>query len=109
MVSIQHMAMTRQCLLLNKESARQILWFYLHIKYMHIDNEVTQIRVKVRKAAKIRNRYNQVPHLTQDTTWESDKTHLNTTHKSQEVSPFQAGDHKAAMDRRESMTNARHK
>ena len=28
---------------------------------------------KVRKVAKIRNRYNQVPHLTQDTTWESDK------------------------------------
>ena len=27
----------------------------------------------VKKAAKIRNRYNQVPHLTQDTTWESDK------------------------------------
>ena len=23
--------------------------------------------------AKIRNRYNQVPHLTQDTTWKSDK------------------------------------
>ena len=38
--------------------------------------------------AKIRNRYNQVPHLTQDTTWESD-----TTKKSQEVSPFPAGDH----------------
>ena len=29
--------------------------------------------VKVRKAIKMRNRYNQVPHLTQDTTWESDK------------------------------------
>ena len=28
---------------------------------------------KIRKAAKIQNRYNQVPHLTQDTTWESDK------------------------------------
>ena len=27
---------------------------------------------KVRKMAKIRNQYNQVPHLTQDTTWESD-------------------------------------
>ena len=27
----------------------------------------------VRKKAKIRNRYNQVPHLTQDTEWESDK------------------------------------
>ena len=25
---------------------------------------------KVRKIAKIRKRYNQVPHLTQDTTWE---------------------------------------
>ena len=27
--------------------------------------------MKVRKEAKIRNRYNQVPHLTQDTKWES--------------------------------------
>ena len=26
-----------------------------------------------KKGGKIRNRYNQVPHLTQDTTWESDK------------------------------------
>ena len=39
-------------------------------------------RLKVRKKAKIRNRYNQVPHLTQDTTWESDKkTQENITHK----------------------------
>ena len=29
--------------------------------------------VKVRKNAKIRNPYNQIPHLTQDTIWESDK------------------------------------
>ena len=29
--------------------------------------------VKVSKKAKIRNQYNQVPHLTQDTSWESDK------------------------------------
>ena len=61
-----------------------------------------------RKAAKIRNRYNQVPHLTQDTTWESDKK-TNITNNSQDVSPFPAGDHKAAMNRRESMTNTRHK
>ena len=33
------------------------------------------------------------------------KLQLNITNKSQEVSPFQAGDHKAAMNRRESMTN----
>ena len=31
---------------------------------------------KVRKLAQIRNRYNQVPHPTKDTTWESDN---NTT------------------------------
>ena len=47
---------------------------------------------KVRKVAKIRNQYNQVPHLTQDTTWESDKTQLNITSKNQEVNPFLAGD-----------------
>ena len=55
------------------------------------------------------NRYNQVLHMTQDTTRESDKTQLNITNKSQEVSPFLAGDHKAAMNRRESITNTRHK
>ena len=53
------------------------------------------ISCKVRKAAKIRSRYNQVPHLTQDTTWESDKTQLNITNKSQEL----------AMNRREIMIN----
>ena len=30
-------------------------------------NTQTQISIKVSKGAKIRNRYNQVPHLTQDT------------------------------------------
>ena len=64
---------------------------------------------KGRNATKIRNRYNQVPHVTQDTTWESDKTQLNITNKSQEVSPFPTGYHKAAMNRRESMTITRHK
>ena len=39
---------------------------------------------KVSKEAKIKNRYNQVPHLTQDTTLESD---LNTIKHTQEVSP----------------------
>ena len=32
------------------------------------------------KKANIRNRYNQIPHLTQDPIWESDKTQENTTH-----------------------------
>ena len=60
---------------------------------------------KVRKTAKIRKRYNQVPHLIQDTTWESSKNTINITNKSQEVSPFPAGDHKAAMNRRERHTS----
>ena len=65
--------------------------------------------VKVRKMAKIRNQYSQVPHLTMDTTWESDKSTIR--HHKQEPrghSPFPAGDQKAAMNRRESMTNTRH-
>ena len=55
---------------------------------------------KVSKEAKIRNRYNQVPHMTQDTTRESDKnTMKHHTQESQDVSPFRAGDHKAERNR----------
>ena len=65
---------------------------------------------KVGKKAKIRNLYNQVPHQTQDTTWESDKnTSKHHTQESQEASPFPAGDNMAAMNRQESMTNTKHK
>ena len=51
---------------------------------------------KVRKRKKIRNRYNQAPHLTQDTNRKVTTSQLDITDKSQEVSPFQAGDHKAS-------------
>ena len=54
---------------------------------------------KVSKGAKIRNRYNQVPHLTQDTNWKVTNSQLDTTNESQEVSPFPAGDHKAHINR----------
>ena len=37
------------------------------------------IKNKVRKTAKIKNRYNQVPHLTQDNIWESNKITINIT------------------------------
>ena len=52
-----------------------------------------------RKGAKIRNRYNQVPHLTQDTNGKVTNLQLDTTNESQEVSPFPAGDHKAHINR----------
>ena len=51
--------------------------------------------IKVSKGAKIRNRYNQVPHLTQDTNGKVTNSQLDTTNQSQEVRPFPAGDHKA--------------
>ena len=57
------------------------------------------------KKVKLRNRYNQVPHLTQGTTWESDKTQKHHIQERQEVSHFQAGDHKAAMSRQELTTD----
>ena len=54
---------------------------------------------EVSKGAKIRNRYNQVPHLTQDTNGKVANLQLDTTNESQEASPFPAGDHKAHINR----------
>ena len=58
---------------------------------------------KVRKTARIRNPYNQVLHLSQDTKWKSNKITINITNKSQEVSLFPSGDRKAVINRRESI------
>ena len=63
------------------------------------------ILIKVSKGAKIRNRYNQVPHLTQDTNGKVTNSQLDTTNESQEVSPFPAGDHKAHILRRKSLVS----
>ena len=56
--------------------------------------------IKLSKGAKIRNRYNQVPHLTQDANEKVTNSQLDTTNESQEVSPFLTGDHKAQIHRR---------
>ena len=50
--------------------------------------------------AKIRNRYNQAPHLTQDTNGKVTTSQLDITNEGQVVSPFPAGDHKASLNRR---------
>ena len=55
---------------------------------------------KVSKGAKIRKRYNQILHLTQDTNGKVTNSQLDITNKSQEVSPFPAGDHKTHINRR---------
>ena len=56
--------------------------------------------IKVSKGAKTRNRYNQVPHLTQDTNGKVTNSQLDIINESQEVSPFPAGDHKAHINKR---------
>ena len=53
------------------------------------------VNFKVSKGAKIRSRYNQVPHPTKDTNGKVTTSQLDTTNESQEVSPFPTGDHKA--------------
>ena len=55
---------------------------------------------KVSKGATIRNRYNPVPHLTQDANGKVINSKLDTTNDGQEVRPFPAGDHKAHINRR---------
>ena len=69
---------------------------------------VSEISSKVSKGAKIRNRYNQVPHLTQGTNGKVTNAQLDTTNESQEVSPFPAGDHKAHINRR-AQRHSKHK
>ena len=63
---------------------------------------------KVSKGAKIRNRYNQVLHLTQDTNGKVKNSQLDITNESQEVSTFPAGDRKAHINRR-SQRYSKHK
>ena len=61
-----------------------------------LDEILSFVMYKVGEKAKIRDPYNQVLHLTQDSVSESDKyTRKHYIQESQEVSPFQAGDHMA--------------
>ena len=72
--------------------------FYVTDKFLKFNGRGIKIlKCKVSKGAKIRNRYNQVPHLTQDTNGKVTNSQLDTTNESQEVSPFKTGDHKAQM------------
>ena len=63
---------------------------------------------KVSKGAKIRNRYNQVPHLTQDTNGKVRNSQLDITNESQKVRPFPAGNLKAHLNRR-AQRHSKHK
>ena len=60
---------------------------------------LVEFAMKVSKGAKIRNRYNQVPHL-KDTNGNVTNSQLDTTNEGHKVSPFPTGDHKAHINRR---------
>ena len=107
--------MLLKCLILPQDDLLNIdnLYFEQMVGQTYLNklrlNKTIPLILKVRKVAKIRNRYNQVPHLTMGTTRGGDKN--TTKHHKQEPRghPLPEGDHKAAMDRRGSMTNTRHK
>ena len=72
----------------------KIISHYKKIGYnINVLQQTACLVVKVSKGAKIRNRYNQVPHLTQDTNGKVTNSQLDTTNESQEVSPLPEGDH----------------
>ena len=80
---------------------------YFSYRFLIFAPLLTLLR-NVSKGAKIRNRYNQVPHLTQDTNGKVTNSQLDTTNESQEVSPFPAGDDKAHINRR-AQRHSKHK
>ena len=75
-----------------------------HITYFFLKRNIVQVS----KGSKIRNRYNQEPHLTHDTNGKVTNSQLDTTNEGHEVSPFPAGDHKAHINRR-AQRHSKHK
>ena len=101
-------SLLRKCLYCNIVLMILTLCFSLYITYPNFKLFMLMI-LRLSKGTKIRNRYNQVPHLTQDTKGKVTNLQLDTTNESQEeVSPFPAGDHKAHTNRR-SQRHSKHK
>ena len=72
----------------------------LHVGwYRRSSTAKSYIIASLNKGAKIRNRYNQVKQLSQDTNGKMTNSQLYTTNESQEVSPFPACDHNAQINR----------
>ena len=67
-----------------------IKWYVTFEPQHEISNNVVCRTSKVSKGAKIRDRYNQVPHLTQDTKGKVTNSQLDTTNESQEVTLIRA-------------------
>ena len=85
-----------------------IFIYTIHFAYLKVYTKFHNPKASSCWGANIRNRYNQVPHLTQDTNGKVTNSQLDTTNESQEVSPFPAGDHKAHINRR-AQRHSKHK
>ena len=88
-------------LILASMSYQLIVWSQMSVsEILFKANATTCVLIKVRNRAKIKNRYNQAPHLTQDTNGKVTTSQSDITNESQEVIPFPAGDHKTSTNRR---------
>ena len=61
--------------------------YMVHL-FLDLSPYILLVLRKARKRAKIRNRYNQAPQLTQDTNEKVTTSQLDVTNESQESSPF---------------------
>ena len=87
------------------QSQESISKYVIPTRASEYDQEMPQLQITVQSKAKIRNRYNQVPHLTRDTAWKLTKyTNQPNSQESQKVSHFPAGDHKAARKTQDGIT-----
>ena len=85
------------------------IFLRINREYCYVKLYVSKrVMVKVCKGAKIRNQYNQVPHMTHETNGKGTNSQLHTTNETQEVSPFPAGDHNAHINRR-AQRHSKHK
>ena len=74
----------------------------LLVPNLRLDSAVVEVQEMFSshgKRANVRDRYNLVPHLTQCSNGKVTNSPLDITSKSQEVSPFTAGDHEATINR----------
>ena len=74
------MSVTCMIALLELAGGKEVEGVGRNIQNKSLTSENYLTFLKVRKKARIKNQYNQVPHLTQDTTWESDKLQENITY-----------------------------
>ena len=65
-------------------------WLSINLSLVHYLEQFGHktFSIKVSKGAKIKNRYNQVPHLTKDTNAKVTNSQLDTTNESQDVIYF---------------------